>query len=241
MSFKEQGDESTLESEQISIITGENYIISFQESDNKMLEAVKERLRQSRGKIRSKGSDYLTFALVDLVVDNYYSLLESVSDKLEDLEEAIFDNPEEDMLGENQLIKKDILIMRKMIMPLREALHKMELFDSDLIDDKTTKYFNDVYDHTSQIIENIETYREVSSELKDIYLSSISYRMNQVMKVLTIVATVFIPLTFIVGIYGMNFQFMPELQWKYAYPLIWGIMLVVAAGMIYYFRRKKWF
>ncbi len=241
LDYKVSGGDKTLETEQVSMILGKNYLISFKEADNKMLEPVKELLRQSRGKIRQKGPDYLMFTLTDIIVDKFYSILESINDSLDNLEEAIFENPVEELLGENQQIKRDILQLRKTIVPLREALHKLELFDSDLIDDKTNKYFSDVYDHTAQILENIETFREINSELKDIYLSSISYRMNQVMKVLTIVATVFIPLTFIVGVYGMNFEYMPEIHWKYAYPAVWLIMASSAVGMLIYFRIKKWF
>ncbi len=229
-----------IETEQVSLIIGQNYILSFQESTLPIFGPVKERLRNSRGKIRSKGADYLLYSLTDVIVDQYYAVIEKTGDDLDEIEDLLFRDPSKRALIRTQQVKKNILILRKSVMPLREILHRLGRDDVALIGEQNYVFFNDVYDHIVQIIDNMETYRETGSELKDIYLSSLSNRMNEVMKLLTIIATIFIPLTFIVGIYGMNFDFMPELRWKYGYLMIWIVIIITGVGMLVYFRRRKW-
>jgi magnesium transporter len=238
LSYEEQT--GNLITEQISLILGKNYIISFKEKPDTVFEPVINRLSSSKGTIRSRGADYLFYALTDVVVDNYFTIIENIGNDLEKLEDWIFNHPGEEALQEIHRIKGDLLQLRKITYPIREAMRKLENDDIELIEDKTRKYFTDIYEHIIQIIETVESYREVVSGLKDLYLSSISFRMNKVMQVLTIIGTIFIPLTFIVGVYGMNFENMPELHWKYAYFILWGIMIALVLILIWYFKKKKW-
>ena len=180
------------------------------------------------------------YALIDAVVDNYFYIIEHFSDVIESLEEKVLTQPDESVLIEIQHIKKQFIKLRRSIYPLREAISSLIKDDANLIEDDTLKYLRDVYDHCIHIIESIESQRDVISGLKDLYISELSNRMNNTMKVLTIIATIFIPLTFIAGIYGMNFESMPELKWKWGYPLVWMVMLIITIGMFVYFKRKKW-
>lgn len=229
-----------LEIEHISMVLGKNFIISFQEKPGDVFDSFRERLRTHKAKAREKKSDYVTYRIIDAIVDGYYGVMEHLSERLERLEDKILNDPKPRFLEEIQRIKKDLIILRKSVFPLREAISRLEKDESKLIDKKTIKYLRDVYDHTIQIAESIDTYRDITIGLKDIYLSSLSNKMNVVMKVLTIIATIFIPLTFIAGIYGMNFEYMPELGWKWAYPVVWGIMIAVALLMLWFFRKNKW-
>lgn len=229
-----------IETEQVSFILTKDLLLSLQEGESPLFNPVKERLSKSKGKIRSRGLDYLMYALIDVVVDNYYTVTEKISDDLDNLEEEISRSAEPELMDRNHLIKKNIMIARKSLIPLREALSQLEHSESELLDDTIVSFIRDIHDHVVQVNETIEAFREASSELKDAYLSAISFRMNMVMKVLTIIATIFIPLSFIVGIYGMNFDYMPELHWKYGYFVIWGVIVFSVTGMIIYFRRKKW-
>ncbi|GET21770.1 magnesium/cobalt transporter CorA [Prolixibacter denitrificans] len=238
LQYEEQTDNLT--TDQVSLILGKNYVISFREKPDNIFEPIINRLSSSKGSIRSRGADYLFYALTDVIVDNYFTIIENIGNQLEKLEERIFNHPGEDALQEIHRIKSDLLQLRKITYPIRESMRKLENDDIDLIEDKTRKYFTDIYEHIVQIIETIESYREVVSGLKDLYLSSISYRMNKVMQVLTIIATIFIPLTFLVGVYGMNFENMPELHWKYAYFVLWAIMISIVVLLTWYFRKKKW-
>ncbi len=226
--------------EQISIILMKNMVITFQEKIGDTLSEVLERIKLSKFKIRSKGNDYLVYALIDLVVDKYYTSIEALGNQLESLEEEVFDNPTTDSLHKIQSTKHELLEVRRSVYPLREVINRFQKDDLDYIDDNNMKYFNDVYDHTIKIIDTIETYRELNTGLKDIYLSSVSLKMNQIMQLLTIVGAIFIPLTFLAGIYGMNFEFMPELHWKWSYPVFWVVILAVSLSMIRYFKKKKW-
>lgn len=234
-------DSLEIESEQISLVLGTDFVLSFQEKKGDVFDPVRQRIKVGKGLSRSRKADYLVYMLIDIVVDNYYEILEDISEKIEELEERIFEQTEEKQLSEVQTIKKTITNLRKTINPLKEMVSGLIKSPSTLIHDHTKDYFRDVQDHLIQLVDNLETYREWNAELKDIYLSSLSNKMNQIMKVLTIISTIFIPLTFIAGIYGMNFQYMPELSYPYAYPLVWGFMLIIFLVMIYYFRRKKWF
>ncbi|MDA0747378.1 MAG: magnesium/cobalt transporter CorA [bacterium] len=227
--------------EQISFILGSNFVLSFQEgSPGDAFSSVRERLLNSRGHIREMGADYLVYALIDAIVDNYFLVLEQYGEQIELLEEEALEEPTPQTLHTIHRVKREMIFLRKAIWPVRELVNRMERGDSELIQNTTRLYLRDVYDHTIQVIEAIELFRDMLSSILDIYLSSISNRMNEVMKVLTIYATIFIPLTFIVGVYGMNFEYMPELKIWWAYPLLWLIMLGVAGSLLVFFRRKKW-
>ncbi|HSI71153.1 MAG TPA: magnesium/cobalt transporter CorA [Gillisia sp.] len=230
-----------LVSEHVSFVMGEDYVLSFQEAGGDVFEGVRERLANGKGRIRSNGADYLLFCLLDAIIDNYFEVVDHMGDRIELLEEDLFqEQPSDDITFEIQELKRTILRIRRAVFPLREVLSRLEKMDSHLLQDKTRNYFRDLYDHITQVSENIEIYREMTWGLMDMYMTTISHKMNEVMKVLTIIATIFIPLTFIAGIYGMNFEFMPELEWKYSYFVLWGIMLIVFVLMLYFFRRKKW-
>ncbi|NTV59242.1 MAG: magnesium/cobalt transporter CorA, partial [Deltaproteobacteria bacterium] len=221
-------------------VLGPRFVLTFQERDNPVFEPVRERLRKAKGRIRKLGPDHLAYSLIDGVVDSYFAILEKTGERIESLEEELVDNPSPKTSRQIHFLKKDLILLRKSIWPLREVVNALVKEDSPLIQDRTRFFLRDVYDHTIHVIETTETFREMVSEMIDVYLSSISNRMNEVMKVLTIIATIFIPLTYIVGIYGMNFKNMPELEWPYGYPLLWLIMLGVALTMLVLFRRKKW-
>ena len=225
--------------EQVSLIVGRNYIISFQEDVGDVFDPVRERIRKD-GRIRKYGTDYLAYALIDAVVDNYFIVMESLGEQVELLEEALVSNPSQEMLMNIHTLKKDMIYLRKSVWPLREVISGLERSDNDLIRDATRIYLRDVYDHTIQVIDTIETFRDMVSGMLDIYLSGMSMRLNEVMKVLTLIATIFIPLTFIVGIYGMNFKYMPELDHPYGYYGVWVIMIAVTVTMLLYFRKKQW-
>jgi magnesium transporter len=229
-----------LQSEQVSFILGPDLLISFQESEKGYFDPILSRLANSTGKIRSKGLDYLLYNLIDVVVDHYYSILEKVGDQMEELEDQMLENPDRELIERNQLLRKNILALRKALIPTQEALYKLIKEEPDLIDETDLPYFSDVVDHVNLCLDFIETYRELSTEIKEYYLSTLSYRMNQVMKLLTIITSIFIPLSFIAGIYGMNFKFMPELEWRYGYFAVLGLMLSVFIGMLIYFRKKTW-
>lgn len=229
-----------IQTEQASFVLGTGFLVSFQESHHSWFDPVKFRLDNSVGKIRHRGLDFILYSLIDVIVDQYYAVVEQIGDELEDLEEMIFENPSQALLEKIRIIKKEIINIRKSLTPLLEAISKLNRDEPELIDQDVMRYYGDIYDHIVQIIDYIDTYRELSAELKESYLSNITLRMNQVMKLLTIITTIFIPLTFIAGIYGMNFENMPELYWKYGYFCVLGIMLFIMAGMLIYFRRKKW-
>jgi magnesium transporter len=229
-----------LQIEQISLILGPNTVISFQERKGDVFEPVRFRIRSSKGKIRRMGSDYLTYALIDAIVDNYFGVLEQIGEEIEEIETRVLENPDARILNTVNRTKRMLLNLRKSIWPLREVISMMQRDESHLIGKQVGVFLRDVYDHTIQVIDTVETFRDISSGLTDIYLSNVSNRMNEVMKVLTVIATVFIPLTFIAGVYGMNFEFMPELKMKWAYPALWGVMIGIAVTMFIFFRRKKW-
>jgi magnesium transporter len=229
-----------IHSEQISIILGPTFVISFQEKETDIFKPVRDRIRAGKGRLRKSGADYLAYALIDSVVDNYFTILEQVGERIELLEESLVKNPTTEILQAIQHLKREMIFLRKTVWPLREAISSLERTGCQLVQESTDVYLKDIYDHTIQVIDTIETFRDMLSGILDIYLSSISNRMNEIMKVLTIIATVFMPLTFLAGVYGMNFKYMPELEWTWGYFFIWGIMLAVAISMLIYFRRKKW-
>ncbi len=233
-------ENQSIEAEQVSLILGPNYVISFQERIGDVFEQVRERIRNAKGRIRKMGPDYLAYALLDAIVDNYFVILERFGEKIESMEEEVIGNPTERTVQQIHSLKREMIFLRKSIWPLRELIGGLQKSESSLIHDTTDIYLRDVYDHTIQIIDTIESFRDMVSGMLDIYLSSLSNKMNAVMKVLTIIATLFIPLTFVAGIYGMNFKYMPELEWRWSYPIVWLVMISIAVIMLSYFRRKKW-
>lgn len=229
-----------IEGEQVSLILGANFVISLQEREGDVFDPIRERIRKAKGRIRKAGADYLAYALLDVIVDNYFVTLENTGEKIEDTEEQLSLYPSPGVLQSVRKLKKEMIFLRKSVWPLRELVSGLERCESPLIHESTSAYLRDVYDHTIQIIDTVESYRDTISGLLDIYLSSISNKMNEVMKVLTIFASIFIPLTFIVGIYGMNFEFMPELKWHWGYFIILLVMLLVVISLVRYFRKKRW-
>jgi magnesium transporter len=227
-------------SEQISLILGEHFLFSFQEQPGDFFEPVRQRIRRAKGRIRKSGCDYLAYALTDAVVDHYFGVLEKMGEKIENLEEELLKEPAAEILETIHGLKREMIYFRKQVWPLREVLNSLLKEQSNLIEETSLVFWRDVYDHVIQVIDTIESLRDVLSGLQDLYLSTISNRMNEVMKVLTIMATIFIPLTFFAGIYGMNFEFMPELKWKWSYPLFWVVLAAIFGIMVFWFKRKKW-
>lgn len=226
-------------SEQLSIILGPGYVLTFQERKGDVFNPVRERLKKT-ARLRFSNADYLAYALLDAVVDRYFVILEAFGEDIEGLETDLVDDPSPKLLEHIHDLKRELIILRKSVWPLREVVSALERSDSDLIKDNTKVYLRDLYDHTIQVIDGVESYRDMVSGMQDLYLSSISNKMNEVMKVLTIIATIFIPLSFMAGLYGMNFEFMPELKWKWSYPIFWLAVGTVGASMLVYFRKKGW-
>ncbi|MBA3649587.1 MAG: magnesium/cobalt transporter CorA [Chitinophagales bacterium] len=230
-----------LKIEQISMILGKNFVISFQEDEKDLFDKLRERLHDPESRIRKMGSDYLCYTLMDKIVDEYFLIIESVGEELEKMEEEVAMEPSQQFLKRYNDLKQDSIFLRKSVWPLREVVNYLLRSEVAQVKPETLPYFRDLYDHIVQVIDATETYRDLFSDIMDVYLSTLSLRMNEVVKVLTIISTIFIPLTFIAGVYGMNFRFMPELNWKYGYAFAWGLMLSVAAIMVLYFKKKKWF
>lgn len=227
--------------EHVSLVMEKDYVVMFQEAEGDVFNDLRERLEHGKGRIRGAGADYLMFAILDAVVDNYFTVVEFMSNKVELLEDKLFDDKEDpNITQEIQDLKKEILKIRKAVMPLREVVNRLEKIETPLIEERTNKYIRDLYDHIIQVNENVEIYRDMIWGLMDMYMTTISNKMNEVMKVLTIMASIFIPLTFMVGVYGMNFDNMPELHFRYGYFYLWGAMILVFFGMIWYFKRKRW-
>lgn len=226
--------------EQVSLVLGRNFVLTFQEKVSDIFKPIRERIAKN-SQFRQNGADYLAYAIIDLIVDKYFPVIEKLGDDIENKEEELVASPASGTLVGIQRLKKELLFLRKSVWPLRDVVSAMSRSDNPLIKDATRIYLRDIHDHAVQIIDTIETLREIIYGMFDIYLSSMSNRMNEIMKVLTVFATIFIPLTFLVGVYGMNFEFMPELEWKWSYPLLWVFMIGVAVGMLRYFRRRHWF
>jgi magnesium transporter len=241
-------DETLMEtrSNQVSLIVGPQFVITFQEKVGDVFNPIRNRIRTAKGRIRGLGADYLAYALIDAIVDNYFAVLEKQADVIEEMEKELGDTPTPETLHKIYNLKSDLLFLRKLVWPLREVISGLKRGESSLVKESTLIYLNDVYDHTIQVIDTVETFRDLVSGMYDTYLSSVSNRMNEVMKVLTIIATIFIPLTFIAGIYGMNFNpevsrfNMPELNTRFGYVISLGVMAVVALYMVLFFKRKKW-
>jgi magnesium transporter len=232
--------ENQTKTEQVSILLGRDFVVSFQEREGDVFDPIRERLRSNKGKIRKMGADYLAYALIDAVVDNYFMILEKLGETIEEIEGKLITNPTSETLQTLHDLKRELIFLRKSVWPLREVINRLERSESPLINKSTFVYLRDVYDHTIQVMDAVETFRDMLSGMLDIYLSSISNRMNEIMKVLTVIATIFIPLTFIAGIYGMNFRYMPELGQSWGYAAVLIVMLTIALVMVVYFRRKKW-
>lgn len=226
--------------EQVSLIVGPEYVISFQERSEDVFEAVRARIRNNKGRLRKMKADYLAYALMDCVVDGYFLILEKLGEEIEALEDEIVESPESNTMQRIHYLKREVLHIRKSVWPLREEIAALLRSESPIIQEPTYAYFRDVHDHAIRIIDTVETYRDMLMGMHDTYLTAVSNRMNEVMKLLTIIATIFIPLTFVVGVYGMNFYNMPELSWRYGYLGVWTAMAAIVLGMIAYFRRKGW-
>lgn len=232
--------------EQVSYILGKNLLITFQEKEGDVFDLIREKIRSNSGRIRKSGADYLAYRLIDTMVDTYFNVLEKIDEHIEKIEDSLLVNPEQGILQNIHSIRKEIIRLKRAISPLRDIIHNLEREQYSFIAKSTYIYLRDLYDHIKQIADNVENYREVINGLQEVYISQSGKKMNEIMKILTIIATIFIPLTFIVGIYGMNFHAdnspwnMPELSWRYGYPFVILIMIFVVIGMLIFFKRRKW-
>jgi magnesium transporter len=233
-------EEYEIDSEQISIVFGKNFVLTFQEKPGDVFEPVRDRIQKSKGPLRKSGSDYLAYALTDAIIDQYFPILEKYGDYLEDVEEELIENPSREILSEIYHARRQLLSIRRAIWPQREIFNSILRDEFKGIKKNTRTYFRDVYDHVIEIIDVVENYRELASGFMDVYLSSMSNRLNDVMKVLTVISTIFIPLSFFASLYGMNFKYMPELDYQYSYPILLATMLTLGLGMLYAFKRKGW-
>ena len=231
---------SQIETEQVSLILGSNFVFSFQENQGDVFDPVRERIRNGKGRIRKMGADYLTYALLDLIVDNYFAIMEQLGERIEFLEEELVAQPVPKTLQTIHQLKRELIFLRKAVWPLREVVSGLGREELALVKETTRVFLRDLYDHTIQVIDTIETFRDMISGMLDIYLSSVSNRLNSVMKVLTIIATIFMPLTFLAGIYGMNFKYFPELEWRWSYPVFWLVSILISVSMLLYFKKKNW-
>jgi magnesium transporter len=234
------GAERGVKIEHVSLILGPTWVLSFLEDEGDVFDSVRHRLRTGTGRVRSMNADYLAFCLMDAVVDHYFLAVERIGENVEIYDERVLMNPRPEDIHEIHRFKRQLLSLRRAAWPLREVVNAIARSESELLDSKTKVFWRDLYDHTVQVIDMVETSRETLASMHDTYLSSLSNRMNEVMKVLTVISTIFIPLTFIVGVYGMNFQYMPELHWKNSYYVLWIAMSVIGIGLITYFRRRRW-
>ena len=226
--------------EQISVVLMKNIVFTFKEKPDRIFDPIIDRLDNEKSSIRKFGSDYLTYVIMDAVVDEYFVLQDAFDEFIESVEEELLTNPSSRVLNIIQKIKRELIYLRRTISPMRELLKGIQRSESELLDDRTKRYFGDVYDHSIRISEAMESYRDLIAGMLDIYLSSVSNKMNETMKVLTVFASIFIPLTFIAGVYGMNFDSIPELHWKYGYPTLWVVFITISVLLLRYFKRKNW-
>ncbi len=227
--------------EQVSLLVLDNFVFTFKEKQDELFYPLQQRVRNPKSRLRSMGTDYLTYAILDIIVDQNFVLIDSLDDVISELEDQLLQaEPTSEMLNTIQKLKREVISIRRHISPLRELIAGMLRSESRLINEKTHIYLRDVYDHSIRVIESIESYREILTGLLDIYISNVSNKMNEVMKVLTVFASIFIPLTFLAGIYGMNFEYMPELKWKWAYPVLWLAFILIPLVLLVYFKRRKW-
>lgn len=234
-------DSNSIDYEHISFVLGKNYLLSFQEKEGDIFSTIRARIKQESGVMRKRGADYLMYRLIDTIVDSYYAILENIGHKVEAIEENLSNNPSVKDFQQIQKLRKEFIYLRKVVYPLREALNKIVKNENGCIDERNEKYFSDVYDHVIHLIDSLDTYKDVTSTMMDLYMNTINYKMNEVMKLLTVITTIFIPLSFIASVYGMNFEHMPELTWKYGYYMVLGLMGAIFILMIVYFKHKKWF
>lgn len=233
-------EELRLESEQISVVVGRGFVLTFQERPGDVLDPVRERLRRKGGRIRRLGADYLGYALLDAVVDHYFHVLEGLGEAVEDLEEELLGDPAHGTLERIHRLKRECILLRRSVVPLRDVASSLARDELPLIGSEVQPFLRDLYDHVIHVMDTVDSFRDILSGLQDLYLSNVSNRMNDVMKVLTIFTTLFVPLTFVAGVYGMNFQHMPELAWRWSYPVFWAVILVLAVVMLFFFRRRRW-
>jgi len=234
-------NEGEIEYEQISFVLGKDYLLSFQEKEGDPFTSFRDRIRMDQGRVRRKKPDYLLYRLIDIIVDNYYVVLDEIGQQIEQIEEDIYQNPSSKEFQKIQRIKKELIFLRKALYPLRDALSKLIKDESGFIESQNARYFSDIYDHVVHLIDSMDTYKDLTTSLMDIHINTLNTKMNEVMKVLTVISTIFMPLTFIAGVYGMNFHYMPEIPWKWGYPVVWGIMILIGGAMLRYFKFKKWF
>lgn len=233
-------DGAEIDYEQISFVLGNDFLLSFQEKEGDLFDAFRERIRLDQGRVRKKGADYLMYRLIDIIVDNYYNVLENIGEHIEETEARIQSDTSGNTFKKIQQLKKELIYLHKALYPLRDAIGKLIKDESIFIQEENIRYYTDVYDHVIHLIDSLDTYRDLTSSLSDIYINMQNTRLNEVIRMLTIISTIFIPLTFIVGVYGMNFDYLPELKWEYGYFIVWGIMISIGGGMIAYFKHKKW-
>ena len=233
-------EEFNVEYEQISLLVLNNFVFTFMEKPDVIFDPILNRFDNGKSQIRSLGADYLAYVIMDTVVDEYFTLQDTFDDLIESVEDKLLSDPSSETLSTIQKIKRELIFLRRSVSPLRELLAAIQRSESPLINEKTKRYFGDIYDHAIRIIEAIESYRDLIAGMLDIYLSSVSNKMNETMKVLTVFASIFIPLTFIAGVYGMNFEYMPELKWRWGYPTLWFIFISVSVFLLGYFKKKKW-
>ncbi len=231
----------SVKTEQVSIYLGPGFLLSFQEAETDLFHQIRERIHTGKGRIRKKNADYLIYALLDAIMDSYYVVLDEIEGVIEKLETSILNNPGKNNKGEIHQLKQEMLIVRKSIAPLREAISRFSKSEHDLISENTKVFLRDLYDHNVQLLDTTETYRDMLNSLQDLYLSEISFKMNEVMQMLTLITSIFVPLSFLAGLYGMNFEYIPELHFKYGYFILLGVMLLIGGSMIYYFKKEKWF
>ncbi len=229
-----------IDAEHVSLILGRGFVLSFLEDSGDVFEPVRVRMRAGRGRLRKEGADYLAYALVDAIVDHYFEVLEALGDDIEAVEDEVVEVPTHETLRTIHVLKRELIYLRRAVWPLREAVNSLLKDESELVADSTRVFLRDLYDHAVHVLDSVETLRDIVSGMLDVYLSSASNRMNQVMKVLTVMSSIFIPLTFIVGVYGMNFEYMPELKTPWGYPAVLLLMATVAGGLLLMFRRKGW-
>jgi magnesium transporter len=239
MLYRIEGAE--IDYEQISFVLGKNFLITFQEKEGDLFDAFRERIRQDQGKVRKKEADYLLYRLIDIVVDNYYNVLDNIGEQIEETEECITSDSSMETFKKIQQLKKELIYLHKALYPLRDALGKLVKDESNFIKEENLRYFDDVYDHVIHLIDSLDTYRDLTASLMDIHINTQNTRLNEVIRLLTIISTIFIPLTFIVGVYGMNFKYFPLLEWRYGYQAIWTVMILIAGAMVAFFKYKKWF
>jgi magnesium transporter len=238
ITFDEEAKE--LVAEHVSLIVGEGYVLAFLENEGDVFEPVRQRIASGKGRIRKMKSDYLAYALMDAIVDNYFAVLEDLGDQIDDVEEEVVESPTVQTLRTVHRLKRELIFLRRSVWPMREVVNTILRDEGELVREETRIFLRDLYDHSIHVIDTVETLRDIVAGMLDVYLSSVSNKLNQVMKVLTVMSSIFIPLTFVAGVYGMNFKYMPELEMSYGYPAVMIGMLVVALGLLAMFRRKEW-